>query len=65
MNKTSETPECAALPILRLNAGAQINHDGQATRKKRNYKMSGLFQSFHDKPLCLFLCAIIKVEYIF
>ncbi len=31
-NKSLETPECAAFPILRLNAGAQITHGGQVQR---------------------------------
>ncbi len=30
--RTSKTPECAAFPILRLNAGAQITHVGQVQR---------------------------------
>ncbi len=38
-DKTSETPDCAAFPILWLNAGAQITHGGQVQRPRESLVM--------------------------
>ncbi len=43
-SRTSETPECAAFPILWLNAGAQITHGGQVQRPRE--KVAQLLKAF-------------------